>query len=422
MRRVQKFSFHYLGFFDDKASSHLWPTHPTTVRSPCNGFRTPTRPRDNDRCLYMDCHLPTSSESSGTMVQTKAFTWGEVATNDPSLLRVAVVGAGYWGPNLIRNFYDTPGATVTQVADLSQDRLASIGRRYPSVSLSTDYKEVLRDPSVDAVCLAVPVSLHYPLALEALRAGKHVWVEKPLTLHSDEAKELTEEADRRGLVLMVDHTFVYTPAVRRIRESIDAGELGALYYYDSVRVNLGLYQHDVNVLWDLGIHDVSVIDYLVPFQPISVTASGASHVGKGNSESIAYVTVNFAENFLAHFHVNWLAPVKIRLMTVCGSEKMIVYDDNLSDTKIRLYDRGITVSGSAAARKRLQVDYRAGDMHAPKLDQAEALQTAAKHFVDCIVNEKRPTTDGEAGGRAVAILEAAQRSLNCRGVEERIIW
>ncbi|HLG12636.1 MAG TPA: Gfo/Idh/MocA family oxidoreductase [Dehalococcoidia bacterium] len=356
------------------------------------------------------------------MVQTKPYTWSDVATGDPSLLKVAVIGTGYWGPNLVRNFFDAPGSTVSYIADLSPDRLSSIGRIYPSVQLTTDFTDVLKDTSVDAVCLAVPASLHYKLALKALQAGKHVWVEKPLTLHKEEAAELNEEAKRRGLVLMVDHTFVYTPAVRRMRQSIESGELGDLLYYDSVRVNLGLYQHDVNVLWDLGIHDVSVMDYLLPFRPTSVKASGASLVGRGNSESIAYVTLNFAENFLAHFHVNWLAPVKIRLMTVCGSQKMIVYDDNLTDDKIRLYDRGITVNGSPRDRKRLQVDYRAGDMYAPKLDRSEALQTAAKHFIDCIVNEKRPITDGEAGGRAVAILEAAQRSLASGGAEERIIW
>jgi predicted dehydrogenase len=356
------------------------------------------------------------------LVQTKPYTLGEASQLDLSLLKVAVIGTGYWGPNLIRNFFETPGATVSQVADLSPDRLAVIGRRYPSISLTTDYQDVLKNPQVDAVCLAVPVSLHFPMALEALRAGKHVWVEKPLALHAHEAHQLTEEAAKRGLVLMVDHTFVYTPAVRRMRESIESGELGDLLYYDSVRVNLGLYQHDVNVLWDLGIHDISVIDYLLPFRPISVTTAAASHIGAGHSESIAYVTLNFAENFMAHFHVNWLAPVKIRLMTVCGAQRMIVYDDTLIDEKVRLYDRGITINGSEADRERLQVDYRTGDMYAPKLDQSEALQTAAKHFVDCIVKGKRPTTDGEAGTRAVAVLEAAQRSLTSGGCEEKIVW
>jgi predicted dehydrogenase len=354
----------------------------------------------------------------------KALTYTDLIAKETGLVRVGVIGCGYWGPNLVRNFFEAPGSTVAAVADLDSARLTTIGKRYPSIALVNDYREVLADPTIDAVCIALPVSMHYPVAREALEAGKHVWVEKPLAFHQWEAEKLTELAAQRGLVLMVDHTFVYTSAVRRMRESIQSGELGDLLYYDSVRVNLGLYQHDVNVVWDLGIHDVSIMDYLLPYRPVSVTATGASHIGAGSAESIAYVTLNYAENFIAHFHVNWLAPVKIRLATVCGSRRMIVYDDTVIDEKLRVYDRGITVNGATAGmdRTRLQVEYRTGDMYAPKLAPDEALQTAARHFVDCIAHGATPVSSGEAGCRAVAVLEATQRSLARGGCEEKITW
>ncbi len=340
------------------------------------------------------------------------------ATPDSSTagLRVAVVGTGYWGPNLIRNFVESPGSSVHTVCDLSETRLAGIGRRYPTIRLSTDYDDVLADPAVDAVIIATPVATHYELARRALEAGKHVWVEKPLSLNHADAMRLTELAARRHLVLMVDHTFVYTSAVRAMRARIESGELGSLLYYDSVRVNLGLYQHDTNVIWDLAIHDVGILDYLVPFRPIAVSATGACQIGSGShTESMAYLTLHFAEHFIAHFHVNWLAPVKLRLTTLCGANRMIVYDDTVADEKVRIYDRGVVVSDDDADRTRLQVDYRTGDMHAPRLDSTEALQVAARHFADCVERGVAPLTDGEAGSRAVAVLAAADESLKAGG-------
>jgi predicted dehydrogenase len=348
-----------------------------------------------------------------------------VTAAPPAELRVAVVGAGYWGPNLVRNFFEAPGSTVVAAADLSADRLAGIGRRYPTLSLTTDVDELLRDPRVDAVAIATPTATHYELARRALEAGKHVWVEKPLAPSYAEAMRLTELAHRKRLTLMVDHTFVYTGAVRAMRERIDSGELGELLYYDSVRVNLGLYQHDVNVIWDLGIHDVSIVDYLLPFRPVAVSAQGARHIGSGDSvsESIAYVTLHYEQNFIAHFHVNWLAPVKIRLTTLCGAERMIVYDDMVPSEKLRIYDRGVTVNGDAEHdRRRLLVEYRSGDMYAPKLDPAEALQSGARHFAASIAAGTPPITDGLAGSRAVALLEAAQQSLQQGGRLVRVSW
>lgn len=337
------------------------------------------------------------------------------------VVRVAVIGCGYWGPNLVRNFFEAPASTVSAACDLDQDRLAAIAKRYPTIALTTDYRDVLRDPDIDAVAVATPVSTHYPIAQEALEAGKHVWVEKPLTMSYPDAQRLTELAARKKRVLMVDHVFVYTGAVQRIRESIDSGELGEVLYYDSVRVNLGLLQHDVNVIWDLGVHDFSIVDYLLPQRPIAVSSVGACHIN-GGSESIAYVTLHFQENLIAHFHVNWLAPVKIRLTTVCGSQRMAVYDDTVPSEKVRIYDRGVTVNGSLEDRTRLLVEYRSGDMYAPKLEQTEALQAAARHFASCIVNGTPPHTDGEAGARIVALTEAAQRSLLHGGRLQRVTW
>jgi predicted dehydrogenase len=338
-------------------------------------------------------------------------------------LRVAVIGCGYWGPNLIRNFFEAPTSTVAYACDLSEERLAIIGRRYPTVALSTDYREALRDPRVDAVIVATPVSTHYKLAREALEAGKHVWVEKPLALSHDDAERLTEIAASKHLILMVDHTFVYTPAIQRMRSSIEAGDLGDLLYYDSVRVNLGIYQHDVNVIWDLGVHDLSIMDFLVPQKPLAISAVGARHIGNSaGTESIAYVTVHFSENLIAHLHLNWLAPVKVRQITVCGSNRMIVYDDNVLIEKVRIYDRGVTVhEGGDSDRSRLSVEYRSGDMYAPKLEQTEALRAAAVHFASCIENGTQPITDGQAGCRTVSLVEAAQRSLARGGELQRLV-
>ena len=330
------------------------------------------------------------------------------------MIGVGVIGYGYWGPNLVRNFMDAPETRVIGVSDLRPDRLAEMRRRYPSVNAVSDYREMIADANIDAIAVATPVSSHFDLALEALRAGKHVLVEKPLTSNSDQARRLIDEAGRRNLVLMVDHTFVYTGAVRKIKELTEDNKLGELYYYDSVRVNLGLFQHDVNVIWDLAVHDLSIMDYVLPSTPVAVSATGMSHV-QGQPENIAYLTIFFPDRQIAHLHVNWLAPVKVRRTLIGGSERMIVYDDLEPSEKIKVYDKGITVSQKPEAVYDLLVSYRSGDMWAPRLDNVEALRAEAVHFSDCINRKTRPLTDGQTGLRIVRLLEAAERSLRERG-------
>jgi predicted dehydrogenase len=329
------------------------------------------------------------------------------------MIGIAVVGYGYWGPNLVRNFAEAPGAKLVGVCDASRDRLAEARRRYPSVHTAEHYNELLGDPSVDAVAIATPVSTHFDLAIAALRADKHVLVEKPLASNSEQASELIAEAARRNRVLMVDHTFVYTGAVRKIAELVARGELGDIYYYDSVRVNLGLFQHDVNVIWDLAVHDLSIMDFILPGKPVAVSATGISNIA-GQPENVAYITLFFPDNKIAHLHVNWLAPVKVRRTLIGGSERMIVYDDLEPSEKVKIYDKGVTLSAGEEVYE-LLVSYRSGDMRAPKLDQTEGLQTEARHFIDCIVNGKKPQTDGSSGLRVVRILEAAEASMIDRG-------
>ncbi|HEX6626257.1 MAG TPA: Gfo/Idh/MocA family oxidoreductase [Pyrinomonadaceae bacterium] len=330
------------------------------------------------------------------------------------MLRVGVIGYGYWGPNLVRNFMEAQGATVAAVCDLSVGRLAPLGTRYPTVRLTTDYRELLADSRVDAILIATPVASHFELGMAALRAGKHVLVEKPLAANSEQALRLVEEAERRGLVLMVDHTFIYTGAVRKIRELIAGGALGEIYYYDSVRINLGLFQHDVNVVWDLAVHDLSIMDYVLPARPVAVSATGISHL-PGQPENVAYITLFFAGSLIAHVHVNWLSPVKVRRTLIGGSEKMIVYDDLEPSEKLKVYDKGVTVGQHPEDVYELLVSYRSGDMWAPRFDTTEALRTEAHHFVECVEKATRPETDGLEGLRIVRIMEAAEQSLRDRG-------
>jgi predicted dehydrogenase len=327
---------------------------------------------------------------------------------------VGVVGYGYWGPNLVRNFIEAPSSEVVAVCDLSEDRLAPLHRRYPAVETTSDYHDLLNDPRIDAVAVATPVTSHFALSMAALQAGKHVLVEKPLSASAAEAEELVSEAARRGRVLMVDHTFVYTGAVRKIHDLVAAGALGYLYYYDSVRVNLGLFQHDVDVMWDLAVHDLSIIDYVLPERPIAVAATGMSHV-PGQPANMAYLTLFFSGSLIAHIHVNWLSPVKVRRALVGGSRNMIVYDDIEPSEKIKIYDRGISLNESPESLYTMLVSYRTGDMSAPQLDITEALRTECIHFAACIQRGERPITDGHAGLRVVRILEAATQSLTEQG-------
>ena len=326
------------------------------------------------------------------------------------------MGYGYWGPNLVRNCFEAADARVVCVSDLRDDRLSLVSSRYPTVRTTRNCRELIEDPSIDAVAIATPVSTHYELALRALHEGKHVLVEKPLASNVDQVQHLMDAAQKRSRVLMVDHTFVFTGAVRKIRELVESGGLGEIYYYDSVRVNLGLFQHDVNVLWDLAVHDLSIMDYVLPFRPCAVSATGLSHV-PGGTENIAYLTLFFESSQIAHIHANWLAPVKLRRTLIGASRKMIVYDDLEQSEKIKVYDKGITLNNHQNPEKLYQmlVGYRTGDMLAPQIDGTEALRREIDHFVHCIEQQEEPITGGNTGLRVVEILQAASQSIAQRG-------
>ncbi len=332
------------------------------------------------------------------------------------MIRIGVIGYGYWGPNLVRNCFEAQGIEVACVSDLRDDRLALVSSRYPTVQTQRDAHALIEDPSIDAVAIATPVSTHYELALRALQQGKHVLVEKPLAADTDQVQRLIDLAHKKNLVLMVDHTFVYTGAVRKIRELVDGGTLGEIYYYDSVRVNLGLFQHDVNVLWDLAVHDLSIMDYVLPFRPCAVSATGLNHF-PGGTENIAYLTLFFEGSQIAHIHANWLAPVKLRRTLIGASRKMIVYDDLEQGEKIKVYDKGVTLNNRQNPEKLYQmlVGYRMGDMVAPQIDETEALRREIDHFVRCIEHHEEPVTGGAAGLRVVEILQAASQSMAQRG-------
>lgn len=331
----------------------------------------------------------------------------------PAVVRVGVVGCGYWGPNIIRNFSALRDCELRVICDSNAGRLEPFGRRYPSARTEGDFAAMIADPELDAVAICTPVHTHYPLAKAALEAGKHVLMEKPLTHSSESAQTLVDLAKDRGLTIMVDHTFIYSGAVQKIKSIIDSGEIGDILYFDSVRINLGLFQHDINVVWDLAPHDLSIMDYLLGRAPVWVSAIGSKHFGK--LENLAYLSMKFDDSLIAHFHVNWLAPVKLRSTVIGGSKRMIVYDDLAPSEKIKVYDKGVTVNGDKTERDKVLIDYRTGDMFAPKIDKTEPLEAVCRHFVECIQNGTTPLTDGEAGLRVVRILEAAQRSIERNG-------
>ncbi len=329
------------------------------------------------------------------------------------MLSVGVIGYGYWGPNLVRNFQESDVSNVTMVSDLNDARLKLVKSRYPTVETTIEHRDLISSDSVDAVIIATPVHTHFDLAISALKAGKHVLVEKPLTETSEQAKTLIAEAKQRSLVLMVDHTFIYTGAVRKLRELVAGGELGNLYYYDSKRVNLGLFQPDVSVIWDLAVHDLAIMAYVFPQQPIAVSATGIGHV-PGKPANVAYLSIYFEAQMMAHVNVSWLSPVKLRQTLIGGDRKMVVYDDLEPSEKIKVYDKGIELKTRESIYETL-VGYRTGDMWAPKLDATEALSREARHFVDCVEKGVPPESGGEAGLFVVRILEAATRSMAERG-------
>ncbi|MBS4027501.1 MAG: Gfo/Idh/MocA family oxidoreductase [Ignavibacteriales bacterium] len=326
-------------------------------------------------------------------------------------MKIAIVGLGYWGPNLVRNFIATSGIEEVSCFDTKQERIGVVRRRYPHIKTYSTYEEVLKS-DVDAIALATPVSSHFQLGKKALESGKHLLIEKPMASSVRECEELVTLAAKNNLILMVDHTFLYTGAVRKMEECITQGLLGDIYYFDSVRVNLGLFQHDVNVIWDLAPHDISIMDYVLKQNPVAVSAIGSHHINE--TEDVAYLTVHFESELLAHFHVNWLAPVKIRRILIGGSKQMILYDDMQPSEKLRVYDKGVDITTQEGIYSTL-VQYRTGDMYAPKIDDVEALSLLTSDFVNAIRTKSKPLADGVAGLRVVRILEAADKSIQNGG-------
>jgi predicted dehydrogenase len=343
-----------------------------------------------------------------------------VTVDSNEKIKVAIVGFGYWGPNLARNFSLAEGSAVSHICDLSDDRLERAGKTYPLTTLCRSIDDILRDPTVDVVALATPVGTHHRLALRVLAAGKHVFIEKPLAASRAEALEILAAAQRQSLKVFVDHTFVFTPAVQKMRELLVNGVIGCPMYYDSIRVNLGLFQHDVNVVWDLVTHDVAILDFLLDGRmPQTASCTGVSHFD-GQPADLAYLTLQYDGNFIAHINVNWLAPVKIRQVLLCGDRRMLVYDDNSASEKIKVYDSGVSVQRSEHVEDvedvyEMLVQYRTGDMHAPRLDTGEALAYEAENVAAALRGVAAPVCDGLTGLRVVSILEAADASLRSGG-------
>ena len=327
-------------------------------------------------------------------------------------MNFGVIGYGYWGPNVVRNLAGLEGLNVVSIAEMSAAARQRAQKAYPGVHVTSDARELLSSPTIDAVAVITPVWTHYELAKAALENGKHVFVEKPLTSTTRQAEELIELASRKNLTIMVDHTFLFTGAVRKICELLHGGTLGKLYYYDSTRVNLGLFQHDINVLWDLAPHDLSIMDYLIQARPEAVAATGEKHLN--GHEDIAYMTLYFPDSVIAHINVNWLSPVKVRTTLIGGEKRMVVWNDLDPDEKVKVYDKGVNITSREGVYD-LLVSYRSGDMWAPHLEQSEALRQELDYFVNCVSTGQKPHNDGLAGLRVVKMLEAATESLNQRG-------
>lgn len=328
------------------------------------------------------------------------------------MIKFGVIGYGYWGPNIVRNLRAVEAAEVVAICDQSVGAQKRAKAAYPEVNVTGNADDILCSTEIDAVAVITPVWTHYELAKRALLNGKHVFVEKPFTSESRQALELIEIAERNRLQIMVDHTFLFTGAVRKIRKLIDDGTLGKLYYYDSTRVNLGLFQHDVNVLWDLAPHDLSIVDHLIGQRPEAIAATGGAHLN--GKIDVAYLTAYYPDNVVAHVNVNWLSPVKVRMTLIGGEKKMLVWNDLEADEKLKVYDRGVEISSREGVYETL-VSYRTGDMWAPKVEQAEALKLELSYFAECIQRQERPFNDGMAGLRVVRILEAAEMSLQKKG-------
>lgn len=336
------------------------------------------------------------------------------------MIGIGVIGYGYWGPNLAKAIAAAPGCTLAAVADRDDLARGRAAAQHPAASICVTWQELVNNPKVDAVCIATPTRCHYEIGLAALKAGKHVLIEKPIAATSTEAARLIDEAARRGLTLLVDHTFIYTGAVQKIKDITASGLMGDLFYYDSTRINLGLFQSDVNVVWDLAVHDLAILDFVTRSTPLAISANGANHIA-GNPENMAHITLYLEGGMTAHLNVNWLAPVKIRRTLLGGSRRMVVYDDMEPSEKVKVYDRGVDflpTKGKAPSREdvyRVLPAYRMGDVWTPHLDVKEALLTEIEHFTQCISSGAHPLTDGESGLRVVSLLEAASQSLRMRG-------
>jgi len=329
---------------------------------------------------------------------------------------VGIVGYGYWGPNLVRNFAEHPRCELVAVCDKLGSRLSGVRARYPKVRCLSSFDELLKDPNVDAVVIATPVSTHFALAKRALTAGKHVLVEKPLATSVKEAQALVDLARKKRRIILAGHTFIYSPPVRKVKQSIDAGELGRLYYMDFSRVNLGLFQPDVNVLWDLGPHDVSIALYWLGRSPLTVRAQATSFVRR-RIEEIGYISMEFSGGVFVHAHVSWLAPVKLRRIAVVGSRRMLVYDDTEKE-KVKIYNQGVLKNPETFGE--FQLSYRSGDIHSPKIDSTEPLSLECEDFIDSIRKGRQPVSNGKFGVEVVRVLEAAQRSLKKGGAAIRL--
>lgn len=330
-------------------------------------------------------------------------------------MNIAIIGYGYWGPNLVRNFSLVNNCKVKMVSDFRQDRLVIVSKTYPGIKVSTDPDDILLSKEIDAVVIATPVFTHFSLAKKALENGKHVLLEKPMTSTIKEAEELMNLAKQKGLLLMVDHTFLYTGAVMKMKQLITEKTIGEIQYFDSSRINLGLFQIDVNVLWDLAPHDISILLHLINKIPYSVNATGISHT-KNGIENVAYLTINYSENFIAHFSCSWTSPVKLRTMLIGGDKKMMVFNDLEPSEKIRIYDTGYNYK-TDEEKNRLMVDYRTGDVYIPKLESKEALFGMASDFINSIINKTEPLSNSKLGLDVIQILEASQQSIKNKGKE-----
>ena len=333
------------------------------------------------------------------------------------MINFGVIGYGYWGPNIIRNLNNLDGVRVLAIADKSLTARNRALKANPGIRVTDDARELISDANIDCIAIITPVWTHFDLAQAALNSGKHVFVEKPFTSSCDQAARLIDLAASKNLVVMVDHTFLFTAAVRKIKQLVEDGVLGKLYYYDSMRVNLGLFQHDINVLWDLAPHDLAIIDHLIGDTPEEIVATGQEHLN--DHEDVAFMTLYFPNRVIAHVNVNWLSPVKVRTTLIGGAKKMLVWNDLEADEKIRIYDKGVKVEGAEGVYN-LLVNYRSGDMWAPHLDQVEALHMELAYLVECIATNEIPFNDGNAGLRIVKILEAADQSLRKRGVAVQV--